>query len=165
MWWAVGGLIAMAIAATAICAVDLRRARRQLALSHRWVRVTGTVTEATIREVSHSDMGIEYEPVVAYAYEAERARYQSERLTLAKQPIRYSLRRNAERQLARYAPGRTVLVYVDPANPAASVLERRDPTITLMWILLVFLWTVAIGGSATLLLLPGFVGPEPFIQL
>jgi hypothetical protein len=58
-----------------------------------------------------------------------------------------------------------VLVYVDPANPAASVLERRDQTIALMWILLVLLWTVAIGGIATLLLLPGVVGPEPFIQL
>jgi hypothetical protein len=164
MWWAVGGLIGTAIAATAICAVRLRRARRQLALSHRWVRVTGTVTEASIREVSRPEVGIEYVPVVAYAYEVDRARYQSEHQTLAG-PIQYSFRRNAERQIARYAPGRTVLVYVDPANPAASVLERRDQTIALMWILLVLLWTVAIGGIATLLLLPGVVGPEPFIQL
>lgn len=73
-------------------------------------------------------------------------------------------RRNAERRLAHYAAAQPVQVYLDPVDPARSVLECRAPIIAVWWTMLVVVWIILIVGLA-LLLTPGLDGPKPILRL
>ena len=163
MLWVVVALIALTFGVTVVAAVRLRGARRAVARCREWQEVTGRVIALSVREVSVDGVGTEYVPVVVYRYLSGDTQYESEQLAIGGQ--RYSRRRNAERQLARYSAGRPVQVHVDPDNPSSAVLECRAPLVAVLWTTLVVIWVVMIGGLGLLLLTPGVVGPEPVLRL
>ena len=158
------GLIAIALAVTVVAAVRLRGARRAIARCRTWKLVTGRVIASSIREVLVDDVGTQYTPIVVYRYVLDDTQYESEHLTIGGH-TQYSLRRNAERQLARYVVGRPVQLHVDPHDPASSVLECRAPSVTVLWTMLVVIWIVMIGGLGLLLMTPGVAGPDPILRL
>jgi hypothetical protein len=162
--WIVFGLIALTLGVAIFAAVKLRRERRSVARCHDWPEVTGRIIRTGVREVPMPDVGMQYVPVVVYRYVAGDVQYESERLTMGGHQ-QYSMRRSAERRLARYMVGNPVQVRVDPANPAESVLECRSPHIPVLWAMLGLIAVVMIVGMGMLLLTPGVAGPEPIVKL
>ena len=53
----------------------------------------------------------------------------------------------ARKVVAKYQPGKQVMVFYDPQNPSDAVLERKAPAQWVMWLLLVIFDCVLCGGS------------------
>ncbi|HLD65721.1 MAG TPA: DUF3592 domain-containing protein [Pseudomonas sp.] len=92
-----------------------------------WPSVTGTITRSHIdstkkSQASNSNSRREYRVRAAYDYQVAGAHFTGNRIEI--RPTRYSMRQNAERELADYPVGKTVTVYYDPENPEKSVLKR-----------------------------------------
>ena len=123
------GLIAIALAVTVVAAVRLRGARRAIARCRTWKLVTGRVIASSIREVLVDDVGTQYAPIVVYRYVLDDTQYESEHLTIGGH-TQYSLRRNAERQLARYVWGgrcRCTSIRTTPLAPCWNVERQPSP--------------------------------------
>jgi hypothetical protein len=164
MLWLVAALLALALAVSALAAVRLRTASRQLARCRAWPCVTGRIIESAVRRVSIHGLGHQYTPVVRYRYVVGGTHYEGESLTISSL-LPYSRRRSAERRIARYAAGVVVQVHVDPVGPTFAVLECRAPGMTMLWTMIALLWIVIFGGIGALLLTPGVIGLEPVIRL
>lgn len=164
MLWFVVGLLALALAVSALAAVRLRTASRQLARCREWPCVTGRIIDSSVRAVSIDGVGTQYIPAVRYRYVIGGTHYEGENVTMSGH-TQYSMRRSAVRRLSRYAAGRVVQVHVDPADPTSAVLECRAPLMTALWTMIAVLWLVILGGIGALLLTPGVVGPEPVFRI
>lgn len=84
--------------------------------------VEGTIT-ATDVETSSSDAGSAYSPVVTYEYDFDGQTYTNDRLALLG-GVGFETPSGAEDYLESFAAGDSVTVYVVPASPSESFLER-----------------------------------------
>jgi uncharacterized protein DUF3592 len=100
-------LVAIGIALIASYKVDATAAAR----SDGWTQARGTIEK--IAE------GTERNPIdVTFRYEFSGREYRANQVTLGK-----LTKKDVPSRLAHYTVGRTVLIYVNPANPSEAVLE------------------------------------------
>ena len=156
-------LISIAMAATAIGTLRLRTTTRAVERCRRWEPVTGSVIATRIDEVRIGDGGYQYIPMVTYRYVVDGMQYECEHRPIGGH-VEYSLRRTAERRMARYAAGQPVQIRINPLQPAESALECTAPIIPTIWAMLVLVWIGVIVGLVVLLT-PGIDGPNPMIRL
>lgn len=95
-----------------------------------WPTVTGTIIESrTELDVDRNRL-----PVVKYKYSVRGSEYVSDRI-LPHGRLATTGGAYAERVLARFPAGRRVAVYVNPANPGDSALERKMPVFVYLLLL------------------------------
>jgi hypothetical protein len=92
-----------------------------------WIRVSGTVIQSP--SAGHNTEGqSEATGSLRYTYAYGGIRYTGERTGLNSLGEAFPLAGIVDRsQLANYRPGETLTVYLDPAHPSDSVLDRSYP--------------------------------------
>jgi hypothetical protein len=138
---------AMAVVAFAMGASGFQRTRAQAD----WLPVPGTVTSSEVVSVIIPSPASRRADAVRiiYEYQVEGAVYVSDRVNL--NPVAINADSDeGRRQLATYPVGAAVTVYINPADPAESVLEREPSPEGIM------AGMVLAGMAATMWLL-GFV--------
>ncbi len=120
--------------------------KRSLA-ARNWPVVAGTVVQSDLK-VRRSQEGVSFAPHVVYRYAFGRHEYTARRIWLSGQVA--GPRSWAERVVQRYPRGQRVRVYVNPQDPAESVLE---PGFRFVHVLLFLLGAVFLLGG-----LVGMVG-------
>jgi hypothetical protein len=120
--------------------------RLKEARTQRWIPVEGTIVASRIDKKYVGKGGYEFVPVVEYKfpYEGQVIRSAHRRIS------NYASGRHEEADaiLARYPAGSTVSVFVNPKNPADSVLERGSsalswiPLILGLFFVLLSIWTL-----------------------
>lgn len=109
--------------------------------SDNWPFVQGEITSATL-EQPHSplergrDSGWGWHVNILYRYQVEgHAPMVGNRLEFGLGSRRYFLQEFAQRVVERYPPGKVVRVYINPARPQETVLERTPSMgVSLFWI-------------------------------
>ena len=139
-----------------IMIVRSRRDKNKLQQSLSWPSVDGTVLESrVITSASTDDGGVDtYRPYVKYEYEVGGAKYTHDKMRLG-MVFSTSKLKTSQEAVTRYPVGRPVKVYINPANPADSVLEQKgSSTVTLVVgiVLLVIGLCVGIPGTIGLLI-------------
>ncbi|HOD80898.1 MAG: hypothetical protein BWX88_00614 [Planctomycetes bacterium ADurb.Bin126] len=117
-----------------------------------YVPVGGVVLSSRIK-TTHGD-STTYAPLVRYSYQYEGRTFAGERHSFDSSSS--SDHRYAHRVVEQYPKGRKITVFVDPADPAQSVLLREVPAQT--YFLLLFLQpfvTVGVGMLGATLIVPG----------
>ncbi|NUO64728.1 MAG: DUF3592 domain-containing protein [Gemmatimonadaceae bacterium] len=101
------------------------RARRMTA----WPSVRGRVTGSSLvaDRIPMEDGSRAYHPQVSYEYVVAGREYRGERRSLINVGGSGLARGVAQRVLARYPLGSEVVVFYDPQDPSAAILERPDP--------------------------------------
>ena len=110
----------------------------QLLASRSWVQVPGTILGSGVQGfMTHAGGGEGRAPVqrsvVGYAYEVGGTAYTGQRAAFGS-PVSFGagLGGVARAQAGRHEPGAAVSVWVDPDNPAKSVLRRSAPSSVVM---------------------------------
>lgn len=106
-----------------------------------WQQIDGNLISASIYEDSDSE-GVNYKPRIAYWYAVNGRSLRGEQIRFG--DLSYTSRQAAERILARYSAGDTLIVYFNPARPDEAVLDRSLGNQILG--ILVFV-AVAFGGA------------------
>ena len=88
-----------------------------------WLSTTGIVLASTV-QVRRSGKSRSEIPVVVYQYNVNGKSYQGQRIKAGDQFLSIRIAGQAQETVARYAPGTSVTVHYNPANPADSALER-----------------------------------------
>lgn len=90
-----------------------------------WEQVPGTVTSSEVED-AWDTTGDRYAGRVLYTYEVDGVTYEGDQLDL--RDVAYVGRQeDAERLVAPYPVGASVMLYVDPADPTRAVLNRDLP--------------------------------------
>lgn len=109
----------------AMVAVGTWRLLGQHDANRRYVPVQARVASAEIVEdriPTKQGVRLQYRPVIVYEYTVGGALHRGNRLL----PVQTSHdRADAEAILARYPPGSVVTAFIDPSNPAQSILMRQ----------------------------------------
>ena len=112
-----------------------------------WPVAAGTVIGSEVREEESSDRDggstTWYNPVVRYRYSVGGREIEGTRLRYGNP--RSASRKKAVAALLPYAPGSTITVRYDPANPEESVLETRRPGPTYLFMAAMGLLFVGFG--------------------
>ena len=119
-WIVLTGLIVMALAG----ALMLYRQGEKAVANQDWRRVQGTVTESQVdqRAARSNERQWDYKAIIHYRYEVDGRPYAGTQRRFPEPG--YSTTEAPETEIAaRYPAGSPVWVYVNPANPAESVLE------------------------------------------
>jgi hypothetical protein len=130
--------------------------------AHRtYTPINATVLESSIREEDGED-GTAYIPVIRYEYTANGQRHESDRLRWGQLPTG---RRTAHRIVAEHPPAKPIQAWIDPTNPARSVLfpKLKGADVTLIVFLVPFNAIGALllcAGVATLLGRPSPLAPQ-----
>lgn len=130
--------------------------RRSAGAAADWPQTTATIVSAEVVESLEADHQANralrrsmYAPLIVYRYEVNGHRYESSRLHLGGE-VRVRHEWMARRALRAYAPGMTVVAYVNPANPAEAVLDPRARHLWVVWLI-----AAACIGGALLMAAPG----------
>jgi len=109
---------------------ELRRSRQM----RRWPQAEGRVILSEVQTSSvrvrrgtstgSYRQAIRYQPRVVYEYQVGDRLYRGETLSTGTLAL-HSESAPAEREAQRYAPGQSVSVFYNPANPAEATLEPR----------------------------------------
>lgn len=155
------GLVLLLCGATAAMLAALAwRAQSTAQRARRWPRVQGQVIAASVQErqvrqrISTSTgryrMATRYSARITYAYLVGGRRYTAERLRLG--PVLLSSdTRAAEREIARYPIGSSVIVSYDPSNPSDATLETNVGWGTrLLWIAAASLLLLGVIAAAVI---------------
>jgi hypothetical protein len=124
------GLIA---SATAIVVLAVWLYRRKVVAADlaagTWSSVPGTIHEASVREEvtwdTDNDEVIEYHPVVRYSFNASGREFEGSRAFLSRS--KFDSESHAKAWQGKVAPG-PATVWLDPADPATSVLQIDRPS-------------------------------------
>ncbi|MHB1119021.1 MAG: DUF3592 domain-containing protein [Bellilinea sp.] len=96
-----------------------------------WPSVTGKVLESRLIEStstdSDGDSSTTYRPYIRYEYEMGGITYTNDKVDVG-MVISTSGTKKANELLSRFSKGSAVLVYVNPDNPADSILEQKAST-------------------------------------
>lgn len=99
--------------------------------SMNWPSVTGKVLETRLIEStnidSDGDSSTIYRPYIRYEYEVDDVTYTNDKIDLG-MVVSTSGTKKAQEILSRFSLGSSVLVYVNPNDPADSVLEQKAST-------------------------------------
>ncbi len=94
-----------------------------------WPRTSGRVIEARIAEHESEDedghVTSTYSPVVRYEYQVNGVAYTGNQLSVGSSVIAISDRKKVQQTINQYPPGKLVMVYYNPQNPAEAALEPR----------------------------------------
>lgn len=107
----------------------------------RWALVSGTILATDVRVVRRGGAAY-WVPLVRYRYAIGDRQFEGERLRFGF--IGTQTRAAAERMIAGYAPGSTVMLRYDPQNPQESVLDPSHVTSNML--------ICAIGGAVLALI-------------
>lgn len=88
-----------------------------------WPQTTGTVLFSTI-QIRRQARSRSEVPVVSYQYQVGGQLYQGQRIRAGDQFASIRVSGDAQKTIARYPAGATVVVFYNPANPAEAALER-----------------------------------------
>ena len=97
------------------------------ALSDSWPTVEGTIIESEIlrrTRTSRRSTTVYYAPSVAYRYSVDGREYESQKVAATDIEAAYEY---AAELVARYPPGGSATVYVNPEDPADALLVSADP--------------------------------------
>ena len=86
--------------------------------SRQWSSVSGTIKTSSVKWARRTV----YVPQITYTYQVGPKEFSGTRRFFG-DGWATSVRYLAQRAVDKYAPGTTVIVYIDPANPARSTLE------------------------------------------
>lgn len=133
------------------------RDKKKLEESQAWSATSGTVTQSYIREAESRDSDgyttISYYPEVRYSYQVMGVEYTGDQVAFGGS-VGDSNRSKAGETLMQYPVGKDMLVYFDPQNPHAAVLERRMGSKLFLIIGIIFttigVLTACIGGGIAL---------------
>lgn len=96
-----------------------------------WPSVTGKVLESRLIEStstdSDGDSSTTYRPYIRYEYDMGGITYTNDKVDVG-MVISTSGTKKAKELLSRFSMGSSVLVYVNPDNPADSILEQKAST-------------------------------------
>ncbi|WP_425228471.1 DUF3592 domain-containing protein [Sphingomonas sp.] len=129
-WWRTGlTLLGLVLIGCAIGYLIWARARTQNTRS--WISAPGVVLWSDLRIVRLEDAwsansAARYFPQIEYAFQADGERRGTTAFLLGKQ---FLLRRDADAWLRSVAPGTTVQVWFDPADPDRSALINEKPSL------------------------------------
>jgi hypothetical protein len=110
----------------ALAAWFVFRDRRRARAARAWPATSGRIVTSSVEEkrLPGDRPNVRFAPRVAYEYEVEGRRYQSERIAF--RDVFWSLApQGPAAQVARYPEGAAVTVYYDPQRPQDAVLERE----------------------------------------
>ncbi|MFN2215995.1 MAG: DUF3592 domain-containing protein [Anaerolineales bacterium] len=103
-------------------------ARKKAGASQSWPSVSGTVTNAQVKESVSSDDDdnetVSYYPAVEYTYQVGGQQFSGKRLSFGGL-ITTGNYGKVQEKLQKYPVGGQVPVFYDPQNPSDSVLERE----------------------------------------
>lgn len=108
-----------------------------------WPSVPGTVLASYVRV--NRGRGINYTPMVQYAYSVQGKQYTGFRISSVEYGEPES---DAEAVITKYPVGKPTLVHYDPANPLTSVLQPGATWFVYLWVAIA--WTVTFIGSVVL---------------
>jgi hypothetical protein len=152
------GLFALVfIGAGILLIIRSRQDKDKLRQSMSWPSVDGTVLESRVIASASTDDegGVDtYRPYVKYEYEAGGTQYTNDKLRLG-MVFSTSKLKTSQEAVTRYPVGRSVRVFINPANPADSVLEQKGSSTTALVIGIVLLAVglcVGIPGAIGLIL-------------
>jgi hypothetical protein len=91
-----------------------------------WEQMPGTVVSSEVED-AWDTTGERYAGRVVYTYEVDGVTYEGNQLDLRGSAY-VGNREDAERLLLPYPVGASVMLYVNPADPARSVLDRSVPS-------------------------------------
>ncbi|TDA67092.1 MAG: DUF3592 domain-containing protein [Chloroflexi bacterium] len=140
-----------------IMIVRSRQDKNKLQQSLSWPSVDGTVLESRVitSPSTDDDGGVDtYRPYVKYEYEVGGTKYTHDKMRLG-MVFSTSKLKTSQEAVVRYPVGRAVKVFVNPANPADSVLEQKGSstaTLIIGIVLLVIGLCVGIPGAIGLLI-------------
>ena len=140
-----------------IMIVRSRQDKNKLQQSLSWPSVDGTVLESRVitSPSTDDDGGVDtYRPYVKYEYEVGGAKYTHDKMRLG-MVFSTSKLKTSQEAVARYPVGRLVKVFINPANPADSVLEQKGSSgvaLVVGIVLLVIGLCVGIPGTIALLI-------------
>jgi hypothetical protein len=100
-----------------------RRAGAMRTAAQDWSQTQGTVLASTI-QVRRTGRSRSEIPVVLYQYEVGGKMFQGKTIRVGEGYFNVRVAGQAQAIVARYPAGARATVYYDPANPAASALER-----------------------------------------
>jgi hypothetical protein len=106
--------------------------------SSSWLKVPGRIHSSSVVVTEGS-----YSPHVVYSYDVEGISYQNSRVSLAL--TTYPLHRQAEAIAHRYQPGQQILVFVDPANHRAALLDPGLNDLFALLFIIASLLVVSLG--------------------
>lgn len=115
---------------------------RQGAEVRKWPRATARITQSEIDEfqgriTDNSSLRTLHRPLISYTYEFNGVKYQGTQVSLGMK-VTSSGAGYAKRMVAKYPPGKTFQVYVNPKNASEALLS---PSVAGGWLL----WIIAAG--------------------
>lgn len=94
-----------------------------------WPKTSGRVIESRIAEHESEDedghVTYTYSPVVRYEYQVNGVAYTGGQVAIGGSGIAISNNNKVQQMIDQYPPGKLVVVYYNPQNPAEAVLETR----------------------------------------
>jgi len=91
---------------------------------HRWASTQGDITASSFEERKHQEgffSGRYYKPHVSYQYTVDGKTYTGKKFS--SQNFTIGLKEEAQEIMAKFPPGKKVMVYYDPDEPTQSVLS------------------------------------------
>lgn len=132
-------------AVAALIALAIQRHARQ---ARHWPTVKGIVATSGLEQFRGAQQengrrgSIMFKAKISYAYRFQGTDYTGTVASLGGE-VSSTSDRAVQRWVKRYHDGQAVDVYVNPANPAESVLEPRASGIWVVWIFVAGLWALA----------------------
>lgn len=147
----------------AVFAARAWRGTRQAIAARTWTKTLGQViSSGVVKELvrlrNRPGLGYRMAPYfearVVYEYRVNGVTYQSDRQQFGERTLSSDVR-DEEARAAQFPPGRVVVVYYNPANPAEAALDPRPGAASVIyWVMAGLMLIMAISVLAVLLTVP-----------